>query len=146
MTIMGLTTIVRREAMQGMIRRRAPRRSAQDNAGWRYPNGRPFRTSSSSAAGNHQQHSPPPASSWSDGVAAQAIFGSLGGVFILGFGGSALFSFKCALQICIILLNCLSLFSPSLLRFTITTQDISITLGMSPPPPFLDFLTFFLRG
>jgi len=87
MATIGLTMRVRREAMQGLIRPRAPRRSAQDNAGWRYPNGRPFRTSSSTAAENHQQHSPPPASSWSDGVAAQAIFGSLGGVFILGFGG-----------------------------------------------------------
>ncbi|POW07183.1 hypothetical protein PSTT_08411 [Puccinia striiformis] len=38
----------------------------------------------SSADGQRQGSS---SSSWSDGVAAQAIFGSLGGVLILGFGG-----------------------------------------------------------
>ncbi|KAI9622660.1 hypothetical protein H4Q26_014940 [Puccinia striiformis f. sp. tritici PST-130] len=42
----------------------------------------------SSADGQRQGSS---SSSWSDGVAAQAIFGSLGGVLILGFGGSYLY-------------------------------------------------------
>ncbi|OAV99068.1 hypothetical protein, variant, partial [Puccinia triticina 1-1 BBBD Race 1] len=58
-----------------------------------HPNARGPRLASYSSAGSSsssQQQQERPSSSWTDGVAAQAVFGSLGGVLILGFGGSVL--------------------------------------------------------
>ena len=55
-----------------------------------HPNARGPRLASYSSAGSSsssQQQQERPSSSWTDGVAAQAVFGSLGGVLILGFGG-----------------------------------------------------------